>query len=79
VIGHQALLIGIWYQRAPGPPNRVEGPASRARRKEIRRNRLRFLESGSGKQDRTGPGKAIAATGTDRPPIAVVLAKVPTT
>jgi hypothetical protein len=36
---------------------------------------LRFLDSGSEKQGLTGRGKAIAATGTGRPPMAMALAK----
>jgi hypothetical protein len=51
-------------------------PRVRARRKEIRRNRLKFQESRSGKQERTD-GNALAATGTGRPPISVALAKAP--
>ena len=35
--------------------------------KEIRCNRLKFLDSRSGKQGLAGRGKAIAATGTSRP------------
>ena len=53
------------------------GARMRARRKEIRRNRLGFLESRSGKQGGAGRGKAIATTGTGRPPMALAVAKVP--
>jgi hypothetical protein len=71
--------------RSAGAVRSLEGrtaPEARIRAgarepKEIRRNRLEFFDFGSGEQGRTGCGKAIAATDTGRPPMAVALTKAP--